>query len=164
MQFTSSRQTDTMEETMNITLDTNDLSNLSPSARAELSAMLFRRRSASDPDNVAEFDFEDVADFTPAMIEKFAERCSEKTMAGLRVFAEHGPKIRADLLNEAGIDNYGQFQGAVTRRTRTVTGDPEAFMFDWDDWTVGENAERGFGHYAVTARTYSALREYFGLD
>ena len=148
---------------MNITLDVNDISSLSPSTRAELSALLFRRRSQSDPDNAAEFDFEDVADFTPAMIKKFAERCSDKTMAGLRIFAEQGPKISADLLNAAGIDNYGQFQGAVTRRTRTVTGDPDAFMFGWDDWHEGENAERGFGHYAVTARTHSALREYFDL-
>lgn len=149
---------------MNITLDADDINNLSPGARAELSSMFFRRRAPSDPANVAELDFEDVADFTPRLIEKFSERCSEKTMAGLRVFAEHGPKIEADLLNAAGIDNYGQFQGAVTRRTRTVTGDPEAYMFAWDDWTVGENAERGFGHYAVTARTYSALREYFDLN
>jgi hypothetical protein len=153
-----------MENTMQITLDNDDISNLSPAMRAELSTILFRRRANPDPANVSEFEFEDVADFTPAMIEKFAERCSEKTMAGLRVFAEHGPKIRADLLKQAGIENYGQFQGAVTRRTRTVTGDPDAFMFDWDDWGEGENAERGFGHYVVTARTYSALREHFGIN
>lgn len=58
-------------------------------------------------------DFEDVVDLTPGQIEEFMEVCSEQTIAGLRVFAEHGPVIRAKLLNEAGIENYGHFQGRV---------------------------------------------------
>ena len=66
--------------------------------------------------------------------------------------------------NEAGIENYGHFQGRVTKRTRTITGDKHAFLFTWDDWNDGENAERGYGHYAVTDTTFRSLRGYFKLD
>jgi hypothetical protein len=143
---------------MQFTLDRNDLIALSQSTRAELAALFFKKSSEADPANAEGYEFEDVVDFTPEMMKKFAERCSEKTLAGLRIFAEHGPEIHATLLNKAGIDNYGQFQSAVTRRTRTVTGDSDAYLFDWDDWTDGP------GHYVVTSKTYESLRRFFEID
>lgn len=149
---------------MNLMLDANDISGLSPSARAELMALVFRRPAVDDPANSSDLEWDDVIDFTPELIEEFMEGCSDKTIAGLRVFAEHGPVISAALLKEAGIDNYGQFQGAITRRTRTVTGDSDAFMFTWDDWQSPENTALGYGHYAVTATTHRSLRGYFGLS
>ncbi|MDB5393074.1 MAG: hypothetical protein JWM91_580 [Rhodospirillales bacterium] len=85
-------------------------------------------------------------------------------MAGLRVFAESGPVIRADALSAVGITNFGHFQGRVTRCTRTVKGSKDAYLFAWDDWAEGENAARCFGHYRVSAATYHALRQFFGFS
>jgi hypothetical protein len=77
------------------------------------------------------------------------------------VIAEHGPVIHAKLLNDVGIENYGSFQGGVTKRTRTITGDSEACLFAFDDWS---EAEEGVGHFAVTKNTFRSLRIYFELD
>ncbi|WP_225008350.1 hypothetical protein [Novosphingobium percolationis] len=87
--------------------------------------------------------------------------CSDKTIAGLKVFAEHGPIIQAKLLTAIGIEKIGHFQGRVTQRTRTVTGDENAFLFAWDNW---EEVGEGEGQYAVTPTTFRSLRIYFELD
>jgi hypothetical protein len=108
------------------------------------------------------FDWTDVVDLTPGQVEAFMKSCSTRTTAGLRVIAEHGPVIHASLLDRAGIENYGHFQGRVTLRTRTVTGNPDAYLLAWDDWQSKANA--GTGHYAVTAKTHRSLRIYFQLD
>jgi len=120
------------------------------------------RVANGDADNAEGFEWDDVVDLTPAQVEEFIAGCSLKTVAGLRVIAEHGPVIRASLLGRAGIENYGHFQGRITTRVRTVTGNRNAFMVTWDNWQSEENA--GIGHYAVTAKTYRALRIYFKLD
>lgn len=109
-------------------------------------------------------EWEGVVDLTPAQVAEILEGCSTQTVAGLRIFAEHGPIIDANLLDGAGIDNYGHFQGRVTKRTRTVTGDRHAFLSTWDDWTSEENAARGYGRYAVTNTTWGSLREVFDFD
>jgi|GEM_PF-3832949 len=113
-------------------------------------------------ENAEGFEWDDVADLTPGQVETFMAGCSLKTVAGLRVLAEHGPVIRASLLDRAGIENYGHFQGRITTRVRTVTGNRRAFLVTWDDWESEENA--GIGHYAITAKTYRSLRIYFNLD
>jgi hypothetical protein len=149
---------------MLIVLTKEDFSALSPSTRAELLASLSSKPKADPgqlPSGFTEKDFEDVVDLTPGEIEEFMEGCSEETIAGLKVIAEHGPVIHAKLLDDAGIENYGHFQGRVTKRTRTVTGDRDAYLFAWDDW--GE-AEDNIGQYAVTPMTYRSLRIYFELD
>lgn len=107
-------------------------------------------------------DWHGVVDLTPGQVEAFMKGCSTRTVAGLRVIAEHGPVIHASLLDRAGIENYGHFQGRVTLRTRTITGNPNAFLLAWDDW--GSKANGGIGHYAVTAKTHRSLRIYFQLD
>jgi hypothetical protein len=113
------------------------------------------------PADFGEGAFDDVVDLTPGQIEEFMSGCSEETIAGLKVIAEQGPVIHASLLEGAGIENYGHFQGRVTKRTRTVTGDKDAFLLAWDDWSEAPN---GVGHYAVTQATFRSLRIYFELD
>ena len=149
---------------MLITLTKDDFNALSPSTRAELLAALSSKPKANPgqlPTGFEADDFEDVIDLTPGQIEDFMEGCSDETVAGLKVFAEHGPVIHAKLLDAAGIENYGHFQGRVTKRTRTVTKDKDAYLFAWDDWT---SAEDGIGQYAVTPTTFRSLRVYFELD
>ncbi len=109
------------------------------------------------------FDWTDVVDLSLDEVAAFNEGAGEKTMAGLKIFAEEGPVILANRLIRAEITNYGHFQSRVTRRTRTIKGNRDIFLFTWDDWGDDENLERGFGHYAVSTATYDALRSFFGL-
>ena len=152
---------------MMIVLTDTDLSKLKQASRADIMSVLLASTAAAVLPEVRDegFDWEERVDLTPDQVEEFMQGCAPQTIAGLKVIADHGPKIAAKLLeDEAGIDNYGHFQGRVTKRTRTVTGDKHAFLLAWDDWTVGENAERGYGHYAVTDTTFRSLRGFFGLD
>jgi hypothetical protein len=160
-------QTDhSQEKIMMITLTDTDLSKLKPATRADIVAVLLSTAAAAQPSNnhPEGFKWDEVVDLNPSQVEEFMQGCAPQTIAGLKVIAEHGPVIAANLLLEAGIDNYGHFQGRVTKRTRTITGDKHAFLFTWDDWSEGENAERGYGHYAVTETTLRSLRDYFGLN
>lgn len=143
---------------MHIVLTESDLSRLKPSTRADILSTLFPRTESSTARG--EFDWTDVVDLTPGEVEHFMEGCAPETIAGLRVIAENGPVIHATLLQQAGLENYGHFQGRVTKRTRTVTGDRHAFLFTWDDWS---QAEDGVGRYAVTDTTHRSLRVYFNL-
>lgn len=146
---------------MNLMLNAKDISKLSSSARAELAALFFPKDEASLPSGFDTDDFEDVVDLTPGQVEDFMQGCAEVTIAGLKIIAEKGPAIHASLLDDAGIENYGHFQGSVTKRTRTITKDKSAFLFAWDNW---QDAPDGIGHYAVTQATFRSLRIYFKLD
>lgn len=149
---------------MNLVLTATEISSLSPSTRAELMALVFPKAPPAQigfPEGFDADDFGGVVDLTPGQIEEFMQGCSDKTVAGLKIIAQHGPKVHASLLDAADIDNYGHFQGSVTKRTRTVTGDRDAFLFAWDNWP--EQPE-GIGHYAVTQATHRSLRIFFDLD
>jgi hypothetical protein len=149
---------------MLIVLTKEDFTALSPSTRAELLASLTAKPKAQPgefPEGFTADDFEGVVDLTPGEIETFMEGCSDQTIEGLKIVAEHGPAIHASLLDDAGIENYGHFQGRVTKRTRTVTKDKDAFLFGWDDWG---KADGGVGHYAVTPTTWRSLRIFFKMD
>ena len=149
---------------MEIVLTKDDFTSFSPSTRAEILAYLTSKPKPNTgqlPSGFTADDFVDVVDLTPGQIEEFMAGCSEKTISGLKVFAEHGPVIQAKLLTAVGIEKVGHFQGRVTQRTRTVTGDEDAFLFAWDNW---EGVEEGEGQYAVTPTTFRSLRIYFELD
>lgn len=149
---------------MKLLIDENDLSKMKPATRADLLSMLMSSGSASTlPNHDPRFDWDNVVDLTPEQVEEFMEGSSDKTAEGLKVIAKRGPVILANELNAAGITNYGHFQGRVTQRTRTVTRKKRVFLFTWDDWSEGANAERGFGHYAVSRNTWESLKEHFGL-
>lgn len=152
---------------MQLVIDDTDLSRLKPETRADLLATLFPAPGAPLPvqASTVPIDWDNVVDLSPGEVADFMSRTSLKTKAGLRVFAEKGPVLLANALEAAGIDNYGHFQGRVTLRTRTVKRTKKkVYLFGWDDWTVGENAGRGYGHYGVTSVTHRSLREYFQLD
>jgi len=149
---------------MYLIITDKDLSKFSSSTRAELMATAFPKAQVDPADFPPGFgaeDFEDVVDLTPGQVEDFMEGCSAETVAGLKIIAENGPVIHASLLNKAGIENYAHFQGRVTKRTRTITKDKDAYLFGWDDWTATKD---GVGHYAVTKATFRSLRIYFELD
>lgn len=146
---------------MNLILNKEDISKLSPSARAEIAELFFPKVTFALPEGFEEHDFEGVVDLTARQIAEFVDGCSDLTIAGLRVFAAHGPCIDAALLHQAGFENLGSFQGAVTKRTRTITKNRDAYLLAYDDWGEYEN---GIGKYAVTQMTYESLRTHFAVS
>jgi len=154
---------------MMIILNADDLASFSVATRNEILARLAAStagaagRVESAPQVGPEYegiDLEDVADLTFRQVQKWMDAASDKTKLGLRVFAERGPIIRAQWLIDAGIDNLPHFQSRTTIRTRTVTGDGNAFLLGWDSW---EEVPYGQGRYAVTPITHQSLRRYFNL-
>ena len=150
---------------MQIILTGDDLARLSQSARDEILAQLLGKEEPPLPviplgPQYDGIDLTDVARLSFREIQKWMEAASEKTKAGLRVFAE-SPVVRAgDLKEKAGIDNLAHFQSRTTIRTRTVTGNRNAYLLGWDDWY---KVEEGQGRYAVTPETHRSLRRYFQL-
>lgn len=154
---------------MKLTLSKKDLSCLSARTRAEIldylsSLTAVNKHTIDAPDSEYDsFYMSNVAELTYKQVREFMEGVSKWTKAGLRVFAEQGPFIRVSTLEEAldteGSSNYSQFQSRTTLRTRTVTGDREAYLLGWDEWKTPEE-----GRYAVTQQTYKSLRRYFRLD
>lgn len=148
---------------MYIVLTQDDLSRLQPATRADLLATLLEEPvdTSRFPPDTEDYDWSHRVDLTDEQVATFIEGCSTKTIAGLRVIAEKGPVFPADALEEAGIENYGHFQGRTTTRVRTVTGDESAYLLAWDDWGSEYNQQFGCGSYAVTLATHAALRRYF---
>lgn len=152
---------------MLIVLTREDLARLSQGARDEILAQLAGGDAAPaspaaplSPEYEG-IDLTDVARLGFRQVQKWMEAASDKTKAGLRIFAEQQAGIvRAKDLRKAGIDNLAHFQSRTTIRTRTVTGDRNAYLLGWDDWG---KVEEGEGRYAVAPETHQSLRRYFQL-
>lgn len=101
-----------------------------------------------------------LTDITFKQVERWMERLSPTVARGMRIIAEQGPIFDAHWLTDAEI-NLKQFQSAVSKRTRAVTGDREAKLLvarDFDGTGVSPH-----GVYAVSPITHQSLRRYFGL-
>lgn len=165
----------TREKPMYLILTDVDLRGLKPETRADLFASVSPvpmnlpantapPATAPVPGAKGIDDMRDVVDLTPEQVATFVDGIHQQTIDGLRVFAEHGPVIDAHRLDEVGITNYSHFQGRVTKRTRTVTGNKDAYLFGWDEWEWEDDTTLTSGRYAVTETTYRSLRKFFGLD
>lgn len=149
---------------MQLLINDTDLNRLKPETRLDLITTLLGSGAPVVPDTVPGMMWDNVVDFSPEEVVEFMRGAQEKTRDGLKIFAQHGPIILANKLDDAGITNYGHFQGRVTQRTRTIKkSKKKVWLFGWDDWTAGANAKRGYGHYGVTEATYRSLRAYFQL-
>lgn len=154
---------------MRITLDAGDIRALSAEARKEIIARfndLAKDEDEDWPDTELDPEYEGidlkyVVDLTPKQITAWMSKASDKTKFGLQLIAEHGPVVKAKVFTDAGIENLSHFQSRTTIRTRTITGDSDAFMLGWDDW---DEVDVGEGRYAVTPTTFRSLRSYFQLD
>jgi hypothetical protein len=161
---------------MEIRLTPEDCARLSPDLLSQLITQLIAHPRPADaaagstpapapeaPD-ASGIDYEGVIDLTPRQVTAFMRGCQQPTKDGLRVFAEHGPEIDAKLLHSVGITDCSRFQGNLTKRTRTVTGIPGAFLLGWDhDWQYAAGKVVS-GRYGVTQTTFASLRKYFRLD
>ncbi|PLX38130.1 MAG: hypothetical protein C0606_07820 [Hyphomicrobiales bacterium] len=153
---------------MKLILSPEDLAALSPSARAEIIELLMIAAGDGPDANLedlgeafADFEMADVVALGADELALLMENVSEKYQKGLRVFAEQGPIIGAGALRKVGIDNVPHFQSRITIRTRTITGNPTAFLMSWDDWTEYDD---GWGRYAMHPTTYESLKSFFGIE
>jgi hypothetical protein len=154
---------------MQIVLTSDDLRKLSEAARAEILALVLGRDAGeaspvADADaygpDYAGIDMSGVVDLSFRETQKWMAAASDRTKAGLYVFAAQGGVLTAKDLTRAGITNLPHFQSRTTIRTRTIKKDRDAYLLGWDDWS---RVEDGDGRYAVTPKTYRSLRRYFGL-
>ena len=142
---------------------------LSPSARDEVIGLLLSRPADATPprtdtveldERYRGIDMDCVVDLTLSQVREFSKSASPKTMRGLRVFAEEGPVVSLTTLMAVLEMERRIFQGRTTKRTRTVTGDQDAYLLGWSEpWP-----DNGDGCYAVTPSTYRSLRQFFGMD
>lgn len=152
---------------MHIVLTPEDFRQLSKGARDEIVALVLGQGPEPVPPatgphdgEYAGIDMTDVVDLRFRQVQKWMAAASDQTKRGLYVFARNRGIVKAKMLTEAGIENLPHFQSRTTIRTRTITGDRDAYLLGWDDWTRVEDGE---GRYAVTPTTYRSLRRYFGL-
>jgi hypothetical protein len=138
---------------------------LSAKTKSEVLAAVFSAstpiaRAGAETFDSTDFDWTAVVDFSPGEIETFMETLSTETKAALKILAEKGPVVRAELLLPSGIESYASFQRSTTRRTRSITGGKYDFLLTWDDW---KDKPEGEGRYAVSSTTYRSLQIYFDL-
>lgn len=150
---------------MYLILTKEDLTKLKASTRADLMAHFLSEPMDAErfPRGTEDYNWNDRVDLTLEQVKEFMVGLSDETVTGLKIIAEEGPDIAANLLERAGIDNYANFQGRTTKRVRTITGNKNAYLLAWDDWGSEDNQQYGCGHYAVTSVTHRSLMDYFGF-
>lgn len=154
---------------MKLVLSADDLASFSQSTRNEILrhfGEMIGGMPATNPvpapewrDQIDDVQMDDCEELTLRQIREWMRGISETVERGVRIIAEHGPLIEAQLLTDAGV-NIRQFQSATTRRTRKVTGQSGAFFLAWNRWTGMDDPH---GKYAVTPITHQSLRRYLGL-
>ncbi|GCD48613.1 hypothetical protein BJI49_04300 [Acetobacter pasteurianus] len=142
---------------MQVTLTLNDLNALSDTARQEIQELLFPK-GAGKPEGYESYDWDNVYDLTEHQIERLVAGLGESSRNGLKVIAHKGPAVDARELNGTGVSSYGSFQSGIHRRLRKITGDDDACLFTFDDWSEDED---GIGHFVVSLKTFESLKNYF---
>jgi hypothetical protein len=145
-----------------IILSTDAIAGFTEATRAEIATYVTSAIMDASAAPAAPMDeAEGPADLSTAQAKKFLERCSEKTQTALRFIAKapvEGFKL-SKIAAAMGEDNPGSLRGVwggLTKRVRTVLGDPNADFIWWDelgeDWTGN-----------VSEMTHRSLRKVFGL-
>ena len=155
---------------MQLILDQNDLARLKPETLADILMSPTKATPVDsslapslDPLDIGDIDYRAFVDLDLDQDPAFVHGLHDLTIAGLRVIAENGPVFDAKLLNKVEITNYSHFQGSLTKRVRTITGERDAYLLGWDDWQW-DGDKLISGRYAVTPKTHRSLREFFGLE
>ena len=123
---------------------------LSPDQRMELINLLSEvgtdnGETLSHPNNQARD--ENFVKFSEANARDFLKGCSPKTRAALNA-ATRGPDrffglkdVAAELNVDVDKVHHTLWSG-ITRRTRTITGNPDSYLIDWDeDGIYGDDGE-----------------------
>ena len=158
-------------------IDESQLERLSPETRRELMQLLkedLRRVktgfSDSDWDPEGEVSYPLSVEEARALIRGHA-KASRETLRALCIDVE-GDTGRADLkalVKATGAKKYtaiGDAVAEITQRLRRVTGNPDAWLLNWDpaDWQWDEKKKTYTkGVYFVSGAAIHALREAFGI-
>ncbi len=161
---------------MKVMLNSADLSKLKAATVEEIFSLLkWPNASKSQPTDAGssgydpwtdpDFDWEDVADLSINQIQHFMETVSEPIAEALEYIATHGPSVPGqDLIKNTDISALNAFQGATTKRTRTITKVDDARLLGWDSWDNEEKYPDCVGRYGVTEVTFNSLRRHFGVE
>lgn len=120
-----------------VTLSLEQLRALSPATRAELARVLF---CFSPPEEPLPDGVPFLAELTEAQAFDLIDSLNDRTVRLLRRFAGrdepevYGPAVVADVGPEADGSIRGA-SAAGTRRTRSITGDPNAYLWWWGNAT-----------------------------
>jgi hypothetical protein len=159
---------------MKVMLNSTDFSKLKPETVADIFSLVrFGQQSAdatteapvgynpwTDPD----FGWDTAADLSINQIQHFMETVSDAVAGGIKYIAINGPSVMgSDLLNGTDITALNAFQGATTKRTRSVTKVDNATLLGWDDWNDTDKYPDRIGQYGVTEVTFKSLRRFFGI-
>jgi hypothetical protein len=104
------------------------------------------------------------AELSPGQVRDFVAGCAPKTRAALEAMARSETRFfnlkdLAATLKVPHNDLVGVWRG-LTRRVRTVTGDPKAYLIYWHGEGVYDDQENYLDHLGeLTELTYSSLRK-----
>lgn len=94
------------------------------------------------------FDEKSIAILDMADAKHFLNNCSDKTISVLQFIIDNGGRVMLSDVSELTGNTADQLRGTwagLTKRIRTVTGDPDARLLNWfrqgDDW-VGIMAQK----------------------
>jgi len=107
------------------------------------------------------------ADFSPAQARRLIEGTGERTRTALRAIAESNGRFMMSQIRDAlGDSEYEKLRAvwaALTRRTRTVLGDPEAELIRWIGYGVYHGGDYVDHEGYVSQTTWRSLRSCFDL-
>lgn len=120
----------------------------------------------SDNGSAAEPEGEwELPDLSPAQARKLVTNVSARLRTTFKVIAESpeaGFAVK-DIAQALGDEDEGTLRGVwsgVTRRLRTVLGDEEAYLFQWEEDDESGIAWKGM----VSPTTYRSLRKALAID
>ncbi|TGR08786.1 hypothetical protein EN833_15090 [Mesorhizobium sp. M4B.F.Ca.ET.190.01.1.1] len=108
------------------------------------------------------------AELSPGQVREFLSGCSQKTKSAIRAMVKGESRFfhLKDVAAEIGVPVTGLtgVWSGLTRRTKTVTGDSEAYLIDWS----GGEAILEDGKYAdhkaeLTEMTHTSFRKVLGI-
>ncbi|HEX8124947.1 MAG TPA: hypothetical protein VF548_05130 [Allosphingosinicella sp.] len=143
-----------------ILLSTDTIAELSDELKAELAARLgFTLASPAPPQA---FGDEEIAELGIQSARAFLQGCSDRTAEVLRLIIEFGDTFSLRQLEKKAKVKPGGLRGVwtgLTKRTRTITGDPDAVLIDWS----GPD-EEGDYQGRLARMTIDALRRALAED
>lgn len=150
-----------------IVLNQDDLGQLSSDTLAEIEAIVFGGNKSVTMRSETTDDM--FVEFSSGQARAFLSGCGPKIKAALMAMVE-GEDRFFQLRNvasavDARADGLIGIWSGITRRTRTITGQPESYMISW----TGEQEYNEDGEYVdergeLTQMTYESFRKAFSLD
>lgn len=151
-----------------ILIERRDIDKLSEPTRKELLGLLLK--DTAEPMQAEHyFSPEGPTDLTPQLMKKFMSGVSTRTRDGLKVFAEQNGRAKmSDIVKALELEDWRQtkgFQSGITRRVRSVSGDEDGYLLEWDESAAvySDDEELVDGEWYLSPATTAALRIYFGI-